>query len=454
MEGLDMYKGTLKVTKGLEQRYRGLPEALRGHTEVVETVAFSPDGSRIVSGSWDQTIRLWDAETGQSLGEPPEATQARSPPSHFTRRLASRLWRGHRLAFSPDGSRVAFGLQDDTIPLWDTETGQSLGDPLRGHTGEVSAVAFSPDGSRIVSGRDDNTIRLWRRLASRWESHFEATQARRLANRLRSDDQTIRLWNAETPVVGRATSRPHRRGFRAVAFSPDGSRIVSGSWDNTIDYGMRRLASRRESHLRHTGEVSAVAFSPDGSRIASGGNDETIRLWDVDTGQLLGKPFQGHTDSVTAVAFSPDGSRIVSGSHDDTIRLWDVETGQAQGEPLRGHTASVQTVIFSPDGSRIVSGSGSHIRLLDAETGQSLGEPLRGHTGEVRAVAFSPDGSRIVSGSADNKILLWNAETGQSSGEPLRGHSGVVNAVAFSQDSFLIMTGSADSTVRLSDTAF
>ncbi|CAG7855300.1 WD repeat-containing protein 5B [Serendipita indica DSM 11827] len=481
MEGLDMYKGTLKVTKGLEQRYRGLPEALRGHTEVVETVAFSPDGSRIVSGSWDQTIRLWDAETGQSLGEPlrghtgPVTAVAFSPDGSRvvseTGQSSGEPLRGHTgavtaLAFSPDGLRIVSGSWDDTIRLWDAETGQSLGEPLRGHTGEVSAVAFSPDGSRIVSGLWDHTIRLWdaetgQSLGEPLRGHtgevsavaFSPDGSRIVSG---SDDQTIRLWNAETGQSLGEPLRGHTGEVRAVAFSPDGSRIVSGSWDNTIRLWNAETGQSSGEPLRgHTGEVSAVAFSPDGSRIVSGSWDDTIRLWDAETGQSLGEPLRGHTGPVSAVAFSPDGSRIVSGSWDDTIRLWDAETGQSLGEPLRGHTGEVSAVAFSPDGSRIVSGSWDHtIRLLDAETGQSLGEPLRGHTGEVRAVAFSPDGSRIVSGSWDNTIRLWNAETGQSSGEPLRGHSGVVNAVAFSQDSFLIMTGSADSTVRLSDTAF
>ncbi|CAG7854448.1 COMPASS-like H3K4 histone methylase component WDR5B {ECO:0000303/PubMed:19567704} Short=AtWDR5B {ECO:0000303/PubMed:19567704} [Serendipita indica DSM 11827] len=233
MEGLDMYKGTLKVTKGLEQRYRGLPEALRGHTEVVETVAFSPDGSRIVSGSWDQTIRLWDAETSQSLGEP---------------------LRGHTgpvtaVAFSPDGSRVVSGSDDQTIRLWDAETGQSSGEPLRGHTGAVTALAFSPDGLRIVSG---------------------------------SWDDTIRLWDAETGQSLGEPLRGHPGEVSAVAFSPDGSRIVSGAWDNTIRLWNAETGQSSGEPLRgHSGVVNAVAFSQDSFLIMTGSADSTVRLSDT-----------------------------------------------------------------------------------------------------------------------------------------------------------------------------
>ncbi|CCA77459.1 related to WD40-repeat protein (notchless protein), partial [Serendipita indica DSM 11827] len=132
-EGLGKYSETLRVTQGLEEVYPGLPDSLRGHSGSVVAVAFSPDGSRIVSGSRDQTIRLWDAKTGEPVGDP---------------------LRGHSnsvtaVAFSPDGSRIVSGSEDETIRLWDAKTGEPVGDPLRGHSNSVNAVAFSPDGSRI-----------------------------------------------------------------------------------------------------------------------------------------------------------------------------------------------------------------------------------------------------------------------------------------------------------------
>ncbi|CAG7849701.1 SubName: Full=Related to archipelago beta form (F-box-WD40 repeat protein) {ECO:0000313/EMBL:CCA74347.1}, partial [Serendipita indica DSM 11827] len=303
MEGLSMYSNTLKVTKGLEKSYRGLPEALRGHTKDVNAIAFSPDGSRIVSASDDNTIRLWDAETGQSLGEP---------------------LRGHTssvsaVAFSPDGSRIVSGSEDKTIRLWNAETGQSLGDPLRGHTNWVSAVAFSPDGSRIVSGSHDHTIRLWgmRRQASRWEAHSEATQIGAKSHSHQTAGRIASRWE---------THSGHTNWVSAVAFSPDGSRIVSGSNDKTIRfYGMRRRASRWETHSRPhrwTARESSLA------RI------DTIRLWNAETGQSLGEPPGPHW--VSAFAFSPDGSRRISGSRDRTIRLGMRRTGRpVVGRPTR-----------------------------------------------------------------------------------------------------------------------
>lgn len=181
----------------------------------------------------------------------------------------------------------------------------------------------------------------------------------------------------------------------------------------------------------------AIAVSPDGSRIVSGSRavdgpeslaETTIRLWEAHTGQSLGEPLQGHGALVVAVAFSPEGSRVASGSCDFTIRLWDADTGRPFGEPLRGHSGPINTFKFSPDGSRIVSSSlDGTIRFWDTNTGRPLGSPLLGHKSMINAVAFSPDGSRIVSGSSDKTIRVWNAETdaiSKSSNRNEEAHSG------------------------------
>ncbi|KDR68085.1 hypothetical protein GALMADRAFT_1354883 [Galerina marginata CBS 339.88] len=294
---------------------------LKGHTGWVTSVAFSTDGRRIVSGSYDQTVRIWDAETGKQVGEP------------FGGQTAC-VW---SVAFSPDGKRVVSGSDDKTVRIWDAETGKQMGEPFRGHTNFVKSVAFSPDGRHVVSG---------------------------------SNDETVRIWDAET---GKQVGEPFRG---------------------------------------HTDLVRSVAFSPDGMRVVSGSDDQTVRIWDAETGKQVGEPFRGHTNWVRSVAFSPDGNRVVSGSFDQTVRIWDAETGKQVGEPFRGHTDSVLSVAFSPDGKRVVSGSSDEtVRIWDAETGKQVGEPFRGHTDWVWSVAFSPDGRRIVSASEDKTVRIWDAET-------------------------------------------
>jgi WD40 repeat protein len=442
-DGHRLVSGSYDHTLRLWNADTGQPieSPLTGHTDVVRSVAFSADGHRIVSGSNDRTLRVWDADTGQQIGAPLTGHQ-----KHVT-----------SVAFSPDGHRIVSGSDDLTLRVWDADTGRQIGAPLTGHTNWVVSVAFSPDGHRIVSGSWDKTLRLWDagtghqigtltgHTASVNSVAFSPDGHRIVSG---STDHTLRLWDADTGQ-GIGTLTEHQGSVRTVAFSPDGHRIVSGGSDNTL-----RLWDVGTGHqigvalTGHQGTVYSVAFSPDGHRIFSSSGDLTLRSWNADSSA----PLTGHTDVVDSVAFSPDGHRIVSGGYDNTLLLWDADTGHQIGVALTGHTASVNSVAFSPDGHRIVSGSNDNtLCLWDADTGQPIGLPLTGHTDAVRSVAFSPDGRRIVSGSNDLTLRLWDAGTGQPIGLPLTGHEEHVTSVAFSPDGRRIVSGSDDRTLRLWD---
>jgi hypothetical protein len=202
----------------------------------------------------------------------------------------------------------------------------------------------------------------------------------------------------------------------SVAFSPDGTRIVTGGWDKTAKVWDARSATPQLELKGHTAEVWSVAFSPDGTRLVTGSWDQRALVWDARTATAQ-LELKGHADQVYSVAFSPDGTRIVTGSVDRTAKVWDARTGSPQLE-LKGHTSSVFSAAFSPDGTRIVTGSlDQTARVWDARTGTSLLE-LKGHTNVVRSV-FSRDGARIVTRSW-GQTKVWDARTGQElKGEPV-----------------------------------
>jgi len=474
----------------------------QGHKKSVTSVAFSPDGQIIVSGSLDRRVRLWDLQ-GNPIGKP---------------------FRGHKgsvwsVAFSPDGQMIVSGSNDNTVRLWNLQ-GEPIGEPFQGHEGYVWSAVFSPDGQMIVSGSSDKTVRLWDLQGNPIGEPFRGHKDYVISVAFSPDEQmivsgskdaTIRLWDVEgNPIIeDNSFLRPfqgHEHGVSAVAFSPDGQMIASGSDDYTIRLWNLQGRPISQPFRGHEGSVWSVAFSPDGQMIVSGSNDYTIRLWDLQ-GHLIGQPFQGHEDSFFSdhcfwsVAFSPDGQRIVSSSHDNTVRLWDIES-HAIGQPFRGHEDWVTSVAFSSNGQMIVTSSRDEtIRLWDTK-GNPIGQPFQGYDRYVESIAFSPDGQMIVTSgtfspdgqmivsscwhntvrlcdlqghpisrgnksSADSlafgidrpinvslsdfyRLGLWDIE-GNPISQPFRGHENPITSVAFSPDGQMIVSGSIDNTVRLWD---
>src|SRR5258706_505130 len=188
--------------------------------------------------------------------------------------------------------------------------------------------------------------------------------------------------------------------------------MSSSEFTRPISIGVGKLSSWPAPPLEWTGHadsIRSVCYLPDGTRVVSGSNDKTIRIWDAESGTVIGEPLTGHTSGVNSVAYSPDGRHITSGSTDSTIRIWDAETGTAVGNPLEGHADVVLSIAYSPDGHHITSASADRtIRIWDAENGAAVGSPLVGHAGPVYSIAYSPDRQCIASGSSDKTNHVWD----------------------------------------------
>lgn len=414
----------------------------QGHNGQVNSVCYSPDGKRIVSCGSDNTIRIWDAETGKQIGEP----------------LEGHTYSVYSVRYSPDGKRIVSGGYGGMIKIWDAETGKQICRRFRGHTEWVNSVCYSPDGKQIVSGSDDGTIRIWnvetgKQIGGHLEGHTDSVNSvcyspdgKRIVSG--SDDNTIQIWDAKT---GERIGEPfegHTASVDSVCYSPDGKRIVSGSRDKSI----RIWNAETGEQIGKTLKGYPVCYSPVGKRIVSGSNDNTIQIWDADTGKQIGNPLKGHVDWVNSVCYSPDGKRIASGSSDGTIRIWDAGLGRQLCDSLGGGCVNHDTsVSYSPDGTKMVFSNllDKTIHILNTKTGEYEGKPFKGHTNYVTSVCYSPDGKRIVSGSFDNTIRIWNEETGNQIGKPFRGHTGPVHSVCYSHDGKRIVSSSWDGTIRI-----
>jgi len=427
---------------------------LQGHEDSALSVAWRGDGKRLVSGGGDGTVRIWDAETGQAVGQPMQHGGS----------VRSVAWRG-------DGKRLVSGGNDGTMRIWDAETGQAVGQPMQGHDAGVNSVAWRGDGKRIVSGGNDGTMRIWDaetgqtvgqpmqgHEGSVWSVAWRSDGKRIVSG---GDDGAVQIWDAETrQAVGQPMQGHGQDGFfrmfdvvRSVAWRNDGKYIVSGGGDGTVRTWNAETGQPTGQPMQHGGAVQSVAWRGDGKRIVSGGSDGTMRIWDWLLDEPIGQPMRNYGNVVNSVAWSSDGKRIVSSSADGMLRIWDAEPDSPSGQPINQPVEDrVESLDWNGDSKRIVAGSSRGIlSIWDAETGQLIAQPIQGHGGSVRSVAWRGDGKRLVSGGDDGTARIWDAETGQAVGQPMQGHGWSVWSVAWRGDGKRIVSGGDDGTVRIWD---
>lgn len=457
---------------------------LRGHEGVITSLCYSRDGTRLVSGSTDQTLRIWNVATagqeriikhsGASVDCVAISTDGSVIASGADDGII-RIWDansgdlrteliGHEgylssLQFSLDGKLLVSGSEDGTLRIWDPLTGESL-HTLKGHTDYVTDVAINPDGTRIISASEDRTLRIWNALTGEQiiALHGHDGIVTSLAYdptgtmiATASEDQTIRLWsagsfeNVSKVLTGAAGEK--LPGIRAVGFSPDGRRVISGDEDFKVTIWDALTGNRLGRVKGPTAAIRSVVFSPDGKRFASASDDKFIYIWDAQTATLLGT-LQGHERLISTVVFTPDSQKLISASWDGTVRVWDA--AKLNETSLFDLDESINAIALSPDGSLIAAAlSMGSIIILDASDGSEVAV-LQGNTSRITCITFSPDGSVIASGSSDTLIRLWSGDD-FSNVQILEGHTDVINGLEFSPDGSRLISGSSDRTIRIWD---
>lgn len=332
-----------------------LQKVLHGHEKRVWSVAFSPDGSHIVTASADHTARVWNAQSGAAVA----------------------ILRGHQnsvvsAAFSPDGNRIVTTSLDNTARLWDARSGRETF-VLSGHKDLVPNATFSPDNRLVMSA---------------------------------SYDATARIWDTNTGDV-MFVLRGHESRILNATFSPNGKFVVTASQDGTARLWDSKNGNELAILSDHESRVQHAAFSPDSSIVVTSSGDKSARLWKVPSGESIAV-LQGHDDLIIRSTFSRDGIHVSTASEDGTVRVWSVANGEL-GVTLRGHEGGVSDIEFSPDGDHIATASNDGtVRLWNTESGTTFAV-LIGHEAQVSSVTFDIEGKRIATASSDRTVRIWNA---------------------------------------------
>ncbi len=482
-----------------------IQRTLVGHTDIVEEVAYSPDGTLLATSGYGRTVRIWDIATGQERLTLPvtgdwshriafhnDGTRlATLSPGKNLESLIVTIWdvvSGRELSvhtlpvrldqysdysISPDWRRLIVGFENGTAEVWDISAAQKLL-TLSGHDDWLWNVDFSPDGTRLITSSRDGVVKIWT-----WDASTATAQELRSFGpsgdgaelvgqtvspngqylALGYDTGLVQLWDMSMPEQPPLNLAGHERIVQGLAFSPDGARVATGSQDGLAKVWDVATGENLFTLAGHHGFVGGLAFSPDATHLATASSDGAVRIWDANTaggGEWL---TLASGQRIHDVDLSPDEQRLALGSRNSPATVWDINTGELL-LTLSGDAGGVYRVDFSPDGTQIATaGADNVVRVWDADTGETL-LAFSGHgEGEVGGifrgtldVSFSPDGTRLATAGTDGVAKVWDAATG---GELLSftGHTEGLTSLAFSPDGARIATASDefDTTVKVWD---
>jgi WD40 repeat protein len=410
----------------------GTIATLKGHSEAVYAVAFTPDGKHVVTGSGDRTLKIWDSATGKEL-------KSYGGPSGHQNLVLS-------VSLSPDGSLIASGGTDNTAKIWDFP----MSSPLRNlaKSEGASVLAVGPDGAKLAGGDKNGQVKIWNGVDGKEllaiNGHSGAVTGLAFSGNGQwliscGADKTMRFWN---PANGQSLGvvGAHTAEVRGIAVSPNNNAVYSAGADGLLKFWtLPPVASKPLG--THGAAVTALALSGDGNSFVSAGTDKSVRLANATNGQII-REFKGATAAVESAALSPNGALIAATTADKRLLVWQTKDGQL----LANVANATAGLAFNPASNQLLTGGGDGALKLWAMP--PMAERTLTHPDAVRSAVASADGKRLFTGGADKIVRSWNLADVRMPERQFSGHSAAVNAIAVSANGQMLASTGDDATIR------